>query len=416
MRTIYAGVRLSIAVIGIQATQSVHADNADFQNFFFDACTNPTGTLATRCAETPGGTGDLSGNSESSLNPSQTLSSNFTPLENARYKMARASERIDELTGDSETPTSASQNRLDIGPFSLLLNGGRTWIDRDRDINDAERGYDGDVWSAELGLDYRVSDQAVIGGFLGYENTDYDYDKDESGVNFTPQNNSGKDEADSYSLTLFGAYDLNEGLSLDGSVGYSITDYTFQRNVVFQESTRTTPQTNVRTEGKPDGNEYWFSLGTSYDFYREELTYTPYVRATYIKSDIDSYVEKDKNGSGLNMKVDSDDRKSVTATAGVKASYAVSMDWGVLVPQVRAEYEHQFDQDAQKSRSSYVLDADKNKYSLKGDDPDRNYFNLGAGIVAVMPNGWSAFVDYTGLVGYDDLKRHQLTAGVRMEF
>ena len=416
MGAIYREGRLYALVIGILAADTSLASNPVFQDFFFDACVNPVGDLATRCGETPGGTGDLSGNSESSLNPSQTLSSNMTPLENARYKISRASDRIAELNGDSEASSTAAQSRVDIGPFSLMLNGGKTWIDRDRDITDAERGYDGDIWAAELGMDYRVSDRTVVGGFLGYETTDYEFDKDESGVNFTPQSNSGENESDSYSITLFGSHYLDKKLAIEGSAGYSTTDYKFQRNVVFQESTRTTPQTNVRTEGKPDGDEYWFSLGASYDFEREELSYTPYIRATYIKSDIDSYTEKDLNGSGLQMRIDGDDRTSVTTTAGIRASYAVSMDWGVLLPQVHAEYEHEFDQDAQQSTTSYVLDADKNKFSLEGDDPERNYFNLGAGVVAIMPNGWSAFLNYTGLVGYDDLKRHQLTAGLRMEF
>jgi uncharacterized protein with beta-barrel porin domain len=398
-------------LLALLATPATRAADPAFQNFFFNACVNPTGTLAARCGETPGGTGDLSGNSETSLNPNQTLSSNKTPLANARSKIREAYDHIDDLKDDKD---GVDENALMIGPFSLLINGNRSWIDRDP--GDEERGYDGDVYGVDLGLDYRLSDSAVIGGFLSYENTDYDYDKDASGVNFSPQNNSGKTESDTYSLTLFGSVDVTEQIFLDGSIGASTTDHTFERNVVFQESTRTIPQTNVRTKGKPDGNEYWISLSSGYSFYNGPLTYTPYVKASFARSEIDGYTEKDQNGSGLNMKIDDDNRNSLTTDLGIRASYAVNMDWGVLVPQAHFEYEHEFDEDAQESRTSYVLDANRTTYSLKGDSPDRNYFNAGAGVVAIFPHGWMAFLDYVGLFGYKDLERHQLTAGIRKEF
>jgi len=402
---------LLLAMLATPASQAADPADPAFQSFFFNACLNPTGTLATRCAETPGGTGDLSGNSESSLNPSQTLSSNKTPLANARSKIREAYDHIEDLNDDNG---GVDDNALMIGPFSLLINGNRTWVDHNEE--DRERGYDGDVYSVDLGLDYRLSERAVIGGFLSYENTDYDFDKDASGVNFTPQSHAGNTDADTYSLTLFGSLDVTDRIFVDGSIGASTTDYTFERTVVFQVSTRTIPQTNVRTKGKPDGNEYWISASSGYEFSNGPLTYTPYVKASFARSEIDSYREKDQNGSGLNMKIDDDNRNSLTTDLGIRATYAVNMDWGVLVPQAHFEYEHEFDEDAQEARTSYVLDANHTNYSLKGDSPDRNYFNAGAGVVAILPNGWMGFVDFVGLVNYKDLNRYQLTAGIRKEY
>jgi outer membrane autotransporter protein len=395
-----------------------HAADPVFQNFFFDACVNPVGTLAVRCGETPGGTGDLSGNSESSLNPSQPLSSQAAALGRAREKTRKASETTAELRdmdAEKQRAGMSEAGALSIGPFSLLLNGRKTWFDQDRDQGDAERGLDGDIWAAELGFDYRMSDRTVVGGFLGYENTDADYDKDEAGVNFTPQSDSGNIDADSYSLTLFGSYNFTDNFFIEGSVGYSSTDYTFERNVVFQESTRTTPQTDVRAEADTDGEQYWASASMGYDFYRDALSIGPYARVTYVKSTIDDYTEKDASNSGLQMRIDVDNRTSVTTNLGIGASYAMSTSWGVLVPQARAEWEHEFDQDAQDITSLYVLDADQNSFSLEGDDPDRDYFNIGAGVSAIFPNGWMGFVDYEGLLGYEDLSRHRVTLGLRVE-
>lgn len=410
MKAIIVSFRICGLAIIIFGSKAALASDPVFQSFFFDACDNPVGALATRCGETPGGTGDLSGNSESSLNPNQTVNSNQTPLANARSQISRAEERVEDVKdGDN-----GSAETLMIGPFSLLVNGNYTWFDQD--ASDRERGYDGDTYGLELGLDYRLSDKAVIGGFLGYENTDFDYDKDEAGRNFTPQGNSGTNDADTYSLVLFGAYDFTERLYAEGTIGASLTEFELERNVVFQESTRTIGQTNVRAKGDPDGNAYWVSGSLGYGFGSGALSYTPYVKAGYVRSEIDDYTEKDLNGSGLQMIVDDNNRDSITTSVGIRGSYAYGMNWGVLVPQVHLEYEHEFDEDAQSSTTAYALDVNRNTFTIEGDGPDRDYFNAGVGVVSIFPNSWIVFLNYEGLFGYEDLDRHRVVAGLRREF
>lgn len=410
MNLVTSAVRVCSVLPGLLASLSAVADNPQFQAFFFQVCNNPQGTLATRCAETTDAAGDLSGNSESSLNPNQTVNSNQTPLANARSQVSRAEERIDELQ-DGKAP---SGNTVMIGPFSLLANGNYTWFEQN--ATDLERGYDGDASGIELGLDYRLSDKAVIGGFLGYENTDFDYDKDEAGRNFTPQDNSGTNDADTASLILFGSYYFDGGLYTDGSVGISTTDYELERNVVFQESTRTVQQTNVRAKGDPDGDAYWLSGNVGYKFDRDAWSYTPYLRATYVRSEIDSYTEKDLNGSGLNMRVDDNNRDSFTTSLGLQGSYAFRTGWGVLLPQAYLEYIHEFDEDAQTSTTSFVLDAGNTRYTIQGDDPDRDYYSAGVGFVSIFPYSWIMFLNYDATLGYDDLDRQQVVLGIRKEF
>lgn len=417
MRSIPAIVFTGITTSSLMVN-NVSASNAVFQGYFFDVCGGtPTGTLAARCGETPGGTGDLSGNSETSLNPNQSLSNNEVSLARARAKTREVYERTGQLRNESTGElVPEPDNRIEMGPLSLLINGRATWFDRDRDDSDAERGYDGDSWGIELGFDYRATDQLILGAFVAYDQENSDFDEDEAGVNFTPAGNSGQSDADYYTVSLFGSYNLSDRAYLEGSVGYGWTSYTLKRNVVFQESTRTTPQTNVKTKGDPDGNEYWASIGAGYDFSRNALSFGPYVRASYARSEIDSYTEKDQSSSGLQMEIDDNNRNSITTDLGFRASYAVSTNWGVLIPQASFEYEHEFDQDAVDSKSAYALDASNTIYSIEGDDPDRDYFNLGAGLIGVLSNGMMTFVEYRGVVGYDDLTRHTVSAGLRIEF
>lgn len=268
----------------------------------------------------------------------------------------------------------------------------------------------------QVGGDYRLSDRGVIGGLFAYYRTDSEFDTDKPGRNFVPANNEGNTDADTYSITLFGSYNVTDNFFLDGSLGYGYTDYTFRRRAVFQETNRVVPQINVRTVGDTDGHEFSTSAGIGYDFHRSALTFGPYTRVNFARSEIDGYTEDDKANSGLQLVIDKNSRNSLTTVLGARASYAVSVPWGVLVPQARFEYEHEFDKDAQTTTTTFALDASQTQFKSTGDDPDRNYFNLGAGLLLVLPNGWMPFVDFESLVGYEDLRRYKLTAGLRVEF
>jgi outer membrane autotransporter protein len=391
------------------------AANAEFQDFFFDACVNPVGTLATRCGETPGGTGDLSGDSESSLNPTQSLSSNDPSLAIAQKRAQESRERSERLR-EGDTIAGIDSGAMQLGPFSLLINGRYSWYDRDGSDDQTERGFDGDAWAAELGFDYRFSDRLIVGTILAYQETDSDFDQENAGVNFTPAPNAGDMESDGYSITVFSAYNIGDNLYVDASLGYGSTDYTFRRRSVFQESTRTTQQTDVDARADTDGDEFWGSLNAGYDFQSGAFGFGPYAGLIYNRNDIDSYTEADLLNSGLNMHVNDTDLESFLGQLGFRTSYAFSTSNSVIVPQLRLDYNHQFKDDAPVSTLVYALDASQTNYNITGIERDDNFFNLGFSVVAVFPHGWIPFIDYEIMLGYDDLDRSNLTMGLRKEF
>jgi outer membrane autotransporter protein len=118
----------------------------------------------------------------------------------------------------------------------------------------------------------------------------------------------------------------------------------------------------------------------------------------------------------LALIVDDTTSTSLTSVVGARVSYPISTSWGVIVPQARAEYEHEFRDNPRTTLSRFVLDAAGAPFGVVTDSPDRNYFNLGAGATMILPNGWMPFVDVEGLVGYSDYDRVRVTAGLRVEF
>jgi uncharacterized protein YhjY with autotransporter beta-barrel domain len=400
------GACLAAAVFGA-SVESAFAANAVYQNYFATACATPTGTFATRCGETTNG--NLSGDSESSLNPSQPLSSQTSALAQARSKSLEASDKMEEQRAGGEGATN-------VGTFSFLLNGRRADFDQTRATTDSERGLEGDTTAFEIGADYRASTRTVFGGFMDYQRTSATFDADRpTGTPFTPQPNSGAIDSEVSGLTLFGSHNFNDRFYVEGSLGYRFGDYEFERNAVFQESTRTTAQTNVQAVGKTDGTQYFVSLGVGLEAGRGAFSLSPHVRATLSKSMLDDYTETDRNNSGLQMNVEVNDRTSRTVNLGVSMSYAISTGGAVVVPQARVEWEHEFEQDAQQVTTSFALDTSENEFELTGDKPDRDYYNVGFSLVGVFARGWMAFADYQRVIGYDDLERNEYTLGLRIE-
>lgn len=386
------------------------AANLDFQNFFFGVCTSPTGALALRCGETQGGAGNLSGDSESSLNPSQALSSNDGPLGQARTLVKQGRERGERLRAEEEGGIAAS-NRL-----GLIVHGRSSSYESERAVDtEAERSFEGDARGAEIGVDYRLGAGSFIGAIVGLEQTDIDFVTENSGVNFTPAATAGDSSDDSISLTLFGSASITDSFFVEGSVGYVTSDFELRRNSVFQESTRVRPQTGVRTLGSTDGSVTWAGVNFGINAQRNAVSFGPYFGATFSKSTVDGYTEADLTGSGLAMTFADIERDSLITHVGFRASIAKSIERGVVLPQFRLEYAHE-SEDPTQLTGSFVLDAAGVQYGLLGDEPDRGSFETGLGVAWVLASGWQPFLDARYLSGNSNLDRFRFSAGFRVEF
>ena len=124
-----------------------------------------------------------------------------------------------------------------------------------------------------------------------------------------------------------------------------------------------------------------------------------YGRLNHVSTDVDGYTEDDLAGAGLGMRIDEEGVDSLVSTLGWRGGYAFSTNWGVLLPQLRVDYEHEFEDDELSSDSAFLLDVSNNIFSSDGDAPDQDRFVTSAGLVVVAPRGWSAFIDLEFLLG-----------------
>jgi uncharacterized protein YhjY with autotransporter beta-barrel domain len=395
--------------------------NAGIQTFFENTVCGPSvGSVPlflARCSETEdnGVFANISSNSESSLNPNQTAVAASNALAKAQALAQETEARLESIRGKDEGKPGADTGEIaSFGPWGIFANFDGEWSDQQRQPNANERGFDGHRYRGTLGADYRLDAGSHVGLMVSYEKAKSTFDTELPGVNFTPTTDAGGMKSETIAATVFASFSLSDKAWFDASAGYAWSDNDFRRNAIFQPSTRTLTR-DVRAVGSADGKQYFVALGAGVDLSDGPISFGPYVRARYVKSDIDAYSETDLNATGLQLDVAKQKASSLTTIVGASASYAISASWGVVVPQVRLEYEHEFKDDARATITRFALDPNDVPFANVTDAPDRNYFNAGVGLLFVLPNGVMPFVDYEGLLGYRNFNRNRVTVGLRLE-
>jgi outer membrane autotransporter protein len=106
----------------------------------------------------------------------------------------------------------------------------------------------------------------------------------------------------------------------------------------------------------------------------------------------------------------------MTGVVGGKVSYAMSRDWGILLPYAQVEWEHEFEDDPQQVAARFLFDPTGTLIVLEGSERDTDYFNIGVGLSAVFAGGRSGFIYYERTAGAEGLSQDNLSLGVRIEF
>ncbi len=281
----------------------------------------------------------------------------------------------------------------------------------DKDTTDREAGFDFDTKGVTAGIDYRFNDNFILGAAFGYANTDVDLDA--SGGNL---------DSDVFSGSIYGTYYMAKRFYIDGIGSIGWNGFDLNRNVRYSIQTNDgSGRTNVdqTMKAEPDGSQYSFSVGTGYESNYHAFAFGPYVRVNYTNANIDGYREIASNpsapGVGLRLEVEDQDVKSLITVLGGQASYAISTQWAVLLPQVRFEWNHEFEDNSRLITARFVEDAGAVPINTPTDDPDRDFFNLGLGVSSVFAHGISAFINYETSLALKHVTSHNITGGVRLE-
>lgn len=305
---------------------------------------------------------------------------------------------------------ASADTGFDFGRLGIFINGTIIFGDKDRSEN--QDGFDFDTQGITAGLDYRFTDSFILGGAVGYMNSDIDMDAA-----------GGELDADGYNFTLYSTYYHADRFYVDGSLTYGHNDYEQERNIRY--TIDGVAEVDQTMSADYDGDHWDLVLGAGYEFDWQEWTFGPVGRLEYIDVDIDDYRERESNpdadGSGWPVEIDGQDFESFTLSLGGQVSYAWSQSWGILVPQARFEWVHEFEDDPVAITGRFIKATTDDEFgpvdfAFSADKPDENYFIVGAGLSAVLPQGRSLFIHYQTVLGFEDLDHHSVNAGLRWEF
>lgn len=287
--------------------------------------------------------------------------------------------------------------------LGVFVNGNVRTGDKDETVNEA--GFDFDGWGITAGVDYRFTDNLVLGLALGYNESETEFSGDGGGM-----------DGDGTSISAYGTY-FRDNLYFDfiGSTGS--VDYDSTRRILYTDVTGAHDLTAV---GQSDGDLTSLGMSFGYDFHNGGWTFGPTVALNTIKVDVDPFAET--GAGGLNLAFGEQEAESQTIQGGFRFSYAMSRSWGVLSPHARLTLVKELENDSQVVIVNFVNDPFVNAsnqpspgITIVTDDPDEEYMRWGVGLSAVFVNGVSAFVDYEAYAGFRNLTSHELSFGVRFE-
>ena len=268
----------------------------------------------------------------------------------------------------------------------------------DKDQTNREAGFDFDTIGTVAGIDYKFTDNLILGTMFGYNNKDVDFDSSSDSLNINGYNGS-----------LYGMY-LSKNFYIDGITSYGWDDYNSKYKVG-----------SSKLKGNPDGTQYSSSISTGYDFNIRSFTIGPVGRVNYTRVDIEGHQVKDDSSSTL--EIDHQDIESLTSFLGIEASYALKVPkslekvrLGVLVPHIRLEWVHEYENDSRDIDANFVKGSLNTPLSFSTDSLDKDFLNFGLGLTSVFAGGISAYVYYETPLGLDNVTAHNITAGVRFEF
>lgn len=257
-------------------------------------------------------------------------------------------------------------------PFGLWTGGAIRSGNQDSQNNRARVDFETDGLS--VGGDYRVNDTFAIGLGLGWG-------RDDSEIGDQGSRSKGK----AYTLAGYASYHPGK-LFLDALFGYQDLSYDLRRYVAANGG---------YVSGSRDGGQWFASLSTGADLSFNTFNLTPYARLDLARATLDAYTEQGDALYALHyqdMDVDSS-----TGNLGLRMDFQHKTHWGSLRPQLRLEYQYDF----QGNGSATMQYADLMSgpfYRTSLPVFDRSRFLLGIGLGVIGDHGLSTRIEYNGVV------------------
>ena len=286
--------------------------------------------------------------------------------------------------------TGAGSGSGNDGPVGTWLGGMIRSGSQDGRNGGADIDFETDGLST--GIDYRLSEELVIGGGFGYG-------QDENAIG----NDGSRVDGSARTVAFYASYHPGR-LFVDTLLGYQSLDYDLRRYITANGGT---------VNGQRDGSQKFASVSVGADIVRDNMLVTPYARLDVAQARLDAYTE---TGDPIySLAFEEMDVDSTTGNLGLRVDWQHEQPWGRFTPQVRLEYQHDF-----SGRSGAVIRyADLiggPVYGLSSTGFDNNRFMVGLGALFDLKSGWGWRLEYRGQVGSSGESDNGVSVNVQKQF
>lgn len=268
--------------------------------------------------------------------------------------------------------------------------------------------YDFDINGLTAGLDYRFSDRLVAGASVGYTKQDTELSGGEGNV-----------DATGYSLSAYATFYRDQSWYSDAVLTWGRNDYDTLRRIRYTlTGPGGTSTIDQSARGRLDGDLLSIAGTVGRDYQWRGWNIGPYGRVLYSRIDFDAGREVIGGGagSGLALEIFPGVHTSFASVAGAKFSKAISRDWGILMPHLQVEWEHEYRDDPQRVGARFLADPNATRFTIEGEPIDSSFFRIGGGLSVLFAGGRSGFLYLERVVGKDGFDQTNVALGIRGEF
>jgi outer membrane autotransporter protein len=286
-------------------------------------------------------------------------------------------------------------NRGDNNPWGAFANG---------DVHrNGSTALGGDNIGMTTGIDYRFGNHLAVGSSLGYASFGVGADPGRSFL-----------DVESKRLSLFGTYYRQNAMHLDGLIAYGSTAYDSARRLDADSPVGSAIGPAI-AKASASGSQLSGALTSALDLQHGAWRFGPKLGAYFLDVDVDRLNEY---GAGAqDLSIGNQNAQSTRLTAGAYLSVALPVPFGVLTPNINADY-------VRDSVRSAAVDGQfrtdpSTRLTLMPDalpaPLDPGYFVWSVGAKAQFAKALSGFVTYRTLATADSVTSNELTWGMRFE-